>query len=333
MRESLIALLQHLDSTSPQAAQTWREWQIAPIAGGANNLLYQAINDQEAYAIKFSLRDDRNRAKREYDALSALHQAGLLIAPEPIWLDQDRYRQPVVVQTWLDGAVLAAPPATDADWAALLNHYCAFQALTPTRTTIPLAEAIFNMASGGAGKALVHQHVARLPPSARPGSLQALLTWFDTWTPPTWASEPRALCRTDPNWRNFIRRTPDWASVDWENSGWGDPAFEIADLIAHPAYEHVPWGRWEQLVTEYAERRGDRSAIVRIRTYYTMMLVWWVVRCARYLYEVPRGLDPRLVSRPADWREETERKYIQFVTRAEAHIAALQQQTTTGRRE
>src|SRR5262245_19297074 len=116
---------------------------------------------------------------------------------------------------------------------------------------------------------------------------------------------------------------PDWASVDWENSGWGDPAFEIADLIAHPAYEHVAWDRWEQLVGAYAERRGDRSAGVRIRAYYTMMLVWWVVRCARYLYEVPRGLDPRLASRPADWYEETQRRYTQLVARAEAHIATL----------
>jgi hypothetical protein len=28
-----------------------------------------------------------------------------------------------------------------------------------------------------------------------------------------------------------------------ENSGWGDPAFEIAELMTHPAYEVVPPSR------------------------------------------------------------------------------------------
>ncbi|MCG8353475.1 MAG: aminoglycoside phosphotransferase family protein [Chloroflexales bacterium] len=323
MPDSLLAVLDYLDATQPQAAQSWREWRIAPIVGGANNLLYHVANDRAACAVKFTICDERNRAKREYDALRALHHAGLRLAPQPIWLDLQRYRQPVIVQSWLDGAVLSAAPATAADWVALLNHYCAIHSLTPARTTIALAEAHLNIASGAAGKALICQHVAKLPPNARPASLQALLAWIDRWTPPAWSTPPRALCRADPNWRNFIRRTDDWASVDWENSGWGDPAFELADLMVHPTYEHIPLARWEQLITAYAEQRGDPSAVVRIQTYITIMLVWWVVRIARYLYEAPRGLDPRLVRRPANWREEKEQQYAQFVARAEAHIATL----------
>jgi hypothetical protein len=91
--------------------------------------------------------------------------------------------------------------------------------------------------------------------------------------------------------------------------------------MTHPAYEGVTSARWEQLIAAYAEQRADPGARVRIQTYYTIMLVWWVVRWARYLYEVPRGLDPRLVSRPATWREETEQKYARYVARVEAHIA------------
>ncbi|MFL5805891.1 MAG: aminoglycoside phosphotransferase family protein [Roseiflexaceae bacterium] len=316
-------LLDYLDAEPAAHHQVWREWTIAPVSGGANNLLYRATSAEADLAVKFTMRDDRDRAGREYAALSALRQAGLQLAPQAIWLDQQRYHQPVVVQTWLDGEVLAAPPQMDADWMALLQHYCVIHSLTPARTATALAEAVLNVPSGAAGKALVWQHAERLPPSARPQSLQVLLTRFEAWNPPTWPAPPRTLCRVDPNWRNFLRRAGGWASVDWENSGWGDPAFELADLMTHPGYEEVAPARWDWLIDTYAERIGDRTAALRARTYATIMLVWWVVRLARYLYEVPRGLDPRLVQRPPDWRGEIERKYARYAARADAHFAAL----------
>lgn len=325
---SLIALLRYLDQAPLPGPQRWQDWQVAPVTGGANNLLYHATlghspTDSVGYAVKFTVRDERRRAWREFAALSALRQAGVEVAPQPIWLDEYSYRQPVVVQSWLDGAVLDAPPESDTDWTALLHHYCAIHSLTPARTTIALGEAVLNASSGTAGKALVQQHVERLPPEARPDSLQRALSWFEQWSPPAWPPPPQALCRVDANWRNFIRRPKAWVSVDWENSGWGDPACELADLMTHPAYEGVPAARWTWLAGAYAEQRGDPLAVLRIQTYYTILLVWWVVRWARYLYEVPRGLDPRLVSRPPDWRTATEQKYTQHMARVEAHIATL----------
>ena len=319
----LLALLDYLDATMPHVALTWQQWSIAPIAGGANNLLYRVTRSGRDYAVKFAVRDDRNRAGREYAALAALHHAGLELAPQPIWVDHDRYRQPVMVQTWLDGEALTAPPQTDGDWEALLRHYCAIHSLTPSQTTVAIADAVHNAASGSAGRELVHQHVARLPPEARPASLLRLLAWFDDWTPPTWPEPPRTLCRVDPNWQNFIRRPHGWASVDWENSGWGDPAFELADLLVHPAYEGVPMARRQELSAGYAQQMEDPTADVRIQTYYTVLLMWWVVRWARYLYEVPRGLDPRLVARPTGWQEHAEREYAQYLARTEEHFESL----------
>ena len=163
--------------------------------------------------------------------------------------------------------------------------------------------------------------------------MMALLARFETWNPPEWVPAPISLCHVDPNWRNFIRRpshepgathfkcvAPCIASVDWENSGWGDPAFEIADLMTHPAYESVPAARWEWVIGQYADQRArtaqDMTAAIRIRTYFAVMLMWWVIRWARYLYEVPRGLDERLVARPENWLEETEQKAARFIMRA-----------------
>ncbi|HYF66289.1 MAG TPA: phosphotransferase, partial [Herpetosiphonaceae bacterium] len=221
---------------------------------------------------------------------------------------------------WLDGAVLAGPPAGDADWELWLDHYCQIHALTPADTALPIVEATLNVSSAAAGRRLIAEHLDRLPPAERPRSLLALLRRFAAWDEPRWAAPPRAMCRVDPNWRNFIRRPGDWASVDWENSGWGDPAFELADVMTHPAYAATAAERWDWLAAAYAERRRDPGAAVRARAYRTIMLVWWSVRWMRYLYEVPRGLDPRLAARPADWRQVAEHQYERYLALAGAAL-------------
>jgi len=111
--------------------------------------------------------------------------------------------------------------------------------------------------------------------------------------------------------------------VDWENSGWGDPAFEIADLRTHPAYLEIPATRWEWVVATYCDLRADAdpTAATRISLYYKVMLLFWVVRLARTLYEVPRGLDQRLVERPHNWEEETREKYTLYWKRTEQAIS------------
>jgi hypothetical protein len=195
--------------------------------------------------------------------------------------------------------------------------------ITPGRSAVALPEAVLNAASGAAGKLLVQQQLDRLPDSARPPLLQVLLTEFDRWSPPAWTAPPRALCRADPNWRNFLQLGDGLASVDWEYSGWGDPAFELADLMTHPGYIEVDPARWDWLIDAYAGQMRDRTATLRIRTYYTVMLIWWVVRLARYLYEVPRDLDQRLVKPSPDWQATTRRNFARYAALAEQHLAAL----------
>jgi hypothetical protein len=315
-------LLRQLAARPPTGATRWEGWEITPVGGGANNLLYRVVGSSGAFAVKFAIRDDRDRAGREAAAMQAVHDAGLTLAPQLVLLDRDTYSQPVVVQTWLDGAVLAAPPATDADWLALVAHYAAIHTITAARTGQALRAAVLNAASGAGGKALVQDHARRLPPAARPPSLDALIGEFNAWEPPRWPAPPAVLCRVDANHRNFVARPRGWASVDWENSGWGDGAFELADLITHPAYQSVPAERWAWVVEQYATLRGDAGAARRIEAYTTVMRVWWAVRLARYLYEVPRGLDERLVSRQANWHEETTERYERYLQQAQLALAA-----------
>jgi hypothetical protein len=236
-------------------------------------------------------------------------------------LERERYAQPVVIQSWLEGETLAAPPGSEADWRSLTAHFAAIHSLTPERTEITLPPAIHNAGSVAAGRAIVERQAASVPKAARPASLRRLLGRFENSHFPGWPAAPPALCRVDPNHLNIIRRPGLWASVDWENSGWGDPAFEIADLMAHPAYATVPAGRWDWVVAVYGQLTAEPAAARRIYSYYKIMLVWWVARLARYLYEVPRGLDERLAERPPGWLAERQLQYEQYLALAEAALA------------
>ena len=312
-----LPLLDHLASSAAVADGEWREWRIARVAGAGNNLLFRATSATRDLAIKFTIRDQRDRAGREYAALLALQQAKLAIAAEPLWLDRDRYTQPVVVQSWLEGAVLAAPPVHDDEWRCLLDHYLAIHTLTPA-SGIALAPAVLNMTSAKDGLDRIRQQLAYLPQAEQPASLRELVQNVEAAPLPSWPAPPLALCRVDPNTLNFVRRPGDWASVDWENAGWGDPAFELADLITHPAYLDVPPERWEWLIDAYCARCGDPGAASRLRVYWPLMLVWWVARLARTLYEVPRGGDQRLVARPDGWLEDMRAKYERYLALARA---------------
>lgn len=322
----LLPLLGYLNTAGPKVVTRWGQWQITPITGGGNNRLYHIGGEHEELAVKFTIRDSRNRAGREYAALHALRQAGLDIAPRPIMLEQERYAQPVVVQSWLDGAVVEVPPSHDADWHALVGHVATFHTLTPDHAAARLLPAALTMDSAASGQQRIREQLAHIPPEAQSPELRGLVGCLARIPWPEWPVPQLTLCRCDPTPRNFIRYPDGWRSVDWENSGWGDPAFEIAEFMTHPAYAAVPIARWHRFVETYRELRPDDSMLTtRIRVYYRIMLVWWVARLARTLYEAPRGLDQRLVARPASWPEETQAKYERYLRLA---LAALSRDAT-----
>jgi aminoglycoside phosphotransferase (APT) family kinase protein len=167
-------------------------------------------------------------------------------------------------------------------------------------------------------RAIIKNQLDRIPEQFQPEEIQALAGRFFRARLPKWPEAPARLCRVDANILNLIRRPERWASVDWENSGWGDPAFEIADLITHPTYAAVPAARQEWILHTYCRLIKGPAAEMRIRTYHKTMLLWWAIRLARYIYENPRGLDERLAARPAGWQAKLGRQYERYLGLAEA---------------
>ena len=314
-------LLESLAGGSWRDHGRWRDWQIVRITGGRNNLLYRAAGPAGDLAIKFTVRDGRDRAGREYGALTALRQAGLSIAPEPILLDRTRYEQPVVVQSWLDGVVRETPPATDDEWEKLAQHLASVHTVRPDKIRKRLPWATIHASTAEEGRWRVREQAARIPERARPASLRAVLRRFETSQCPEWPRPPVALCRLDNNVTNYVRRAGPWASVDWEYSGWGDPAFDVANMMTHVAYMDTPTPQWTWVRDTYCGLVEDDTASLRIQTYCEILLVWWVARLARYLYELPRGRDQRLADWPAGWQADIEAKYDHYLGLAEAAYA------------
>jgi thiamine kinase-like enzyme len=173
-----------------------------------------------------------------------LRQTDLPIAPKPLFLDRDTYAQPVVVQSWLEGKVIASSPATLAEWHKLLEHLSLIHTVTPDRVDLKLQKSRIHAASAEDGRRIVKQQLAHIPPSARDPLLQAILARFEQIQFPEWPEPTTTLCRLDNNTANYVRRSGLWASVDWEYSGWGDPAFDVANLLTHVACLDSPSSQW-----------------------------------------------------------------------------------------
>ncbi|MBS3785024.1 MAG: aminoglycoside phosphotransferase family protein [Anaerolineae bacterium] len=315
--QRLRSVLHHLTSGRQEQGELWPGGRISRVAGGWNNVLYRVTGPWGDWAVKFTMRDRRDRAGREYHALRALRQAGLSVAPEPLLLDRRSYAQPVVVQTWLQGEASPDPPADDQEWEKLLQHLATVHSVTPESSPVKLRRATVDARSVREGRRVIRREAARLPREERPTSLPPLLRRFQAADFPTWSREAVALCRADNNILNVIRRPGVWASVDWENAGWGDPAFDVAQLMTHPAYIDVAPRRWAWVAETTCRMTDDQEMARRIAFYHRCLTVWWVARIARLLYAAPRGLDERLVDRPVGWKADMELKYAHYLRLAE----------------
>src|SRR5262249_49486128 len=95
------AILDYLSNLPPECREhRWEGWLIRPVPSG-NNRVYRVTRAAADWAVKFYIRDDRDRARREYRSLALLHSLQADIAPRPVALDLDHYEHAVLIQTWL----------------------------------------------------------------------------------------------------------------------------------------------------------------------------------------------------------------------------------------
>ncbi len=335
---NLYPLLDTLYHAPSSPAFEWQGWYVERVTGGRNNLLFHATRNEQDLAVKFTRRDARDRAGREFNSLSVLSTLGLAIAPLPVLLDRDRFPLPVIVQTWMKGESSSNPPAGPEEWKHLLDHLAVVHTIAPDYVHRPVAHAVMDFSSAREAARYVLGEIDAMQDDHRPPELAALAYRLEQADLPDWPAPEITLGRCDPYIANFIRRPAAWASVDWENSGWCDPAFEIGDLMTHPCYSTISEDVWEMYVEAAAEcHPGDTNFVERVRTYRKVVLVRWAGLFARYcaasaarLASADGMADPTntvssaapnlspLVELPEQWWQEVPGEYLRYLRLAEA---------------
>ncbi|MEM7734880.1 MAG: aminoglycoside phosphotransferase family protein [Deinococcota bacterium] len=285
------------------------DWHYQRVSGGANNLLYKAVRGHQQVAIKFTPRDERQRAAREYYALQAIQQAGYALAPQALYLNTTAFVYPATVQTWLEGEVKQQPPVTDRDWERLLEHFITIHSITPdtlrSQHQTNLQPAVLTAFSMDDAINLINIQLAKFPASQELINTAVRVSQLNI----SKLHQHPCLCRTDSNILNFIWQADKLYSVDWENSGWGNPLFELAELTTHPSYLDVDDMRWHHLIETYVHNMDIPELAKTVFVYRHVMLVWWLARLARYIYELPRGRDARLAQAAFMRLEDMQYKY------------------------
>lgn len=327
-------------------ADTWTEDGVTVhrVTGGFNNALYRVEGDGQRYACKLCVADECHRADREYAALRLLQAAGLDIAPQPLWLDDSCtiVPFPAVAYRWLPGEPLS-PPLTAQQLGALLDSFQGLHTLQPGDFEchdvpdawahwfdfeVYLVELRDFLAKYGSwlaatdpdGRDLCDQ-LAHLVD----GCAEAVTT---TGVNPGRESVPLRLCRVDPNLANTV-----WSGdgqlrwVDWEFSGWGDPALDLAELRWHAASVELSEAQHAWLRDNYRRPAGDHAFEERLAVWDHLRATRWPFLILRWLWSEHHGPDRVRLTRPVADLAELRVRLVHFIERAERFASAKIEQS------
>jgi aminoglycoside phosphotransferase (APT) family kinase protein len=313
----LAAIATHLCRREPHAPSV-SGWTVVEVSGGSNSRGYHVSRGEDAFLVKIPAVDERNRAGREAAVLQALEAAGVPRVPRLVLFEAEAYGAPVVVETWLEGEPLQAPPESDDEWELLLSHLCQIHGVTEAgmgeqRPDVDRARDDID----GPGDLLsrIRDLLDEAPPREELADVRDLVQSLSEASLPAWELPDKVLCRVDHFARNYLRTADGMGSVDWEYAGWGDPANDLSELASHPSYLSVPQERWAWLFGRYAELTGDGQTVQRIEVCLLLRMVGWAVRCGRAAAGVPVSSDRKRMSQPG-FRDESRGRYGRYLGQA-----------------
>jgi aminoglycoside phosphotransferase (APT) family kinase protein len=319
-------------------------WLVRRVRHGMNNALYQVQRGDQAYAVKLCVDDERRRAQREYGALRLLEGTGVEVSPQPLGLDESTtvVPYPAVVYRWLPGQPLSQPAPTQerpgdralsqAQAAALLESLQRLHGL-PYREQSGLSEAWFHWFELKPYLAELEGFLAQYRPwlcedpdtgkliCARLERIVGACTQVVTRSPAAIdrANLPLRLCHVDPNPANAI-----WGEdgrvrwVDWEYSGWGDPALELAEFRWHPELACLSASQTAWMRKQYQPPPGDGGFEERLGLWDALLVARWPFLLLRWLWSVHNGPDRVRLSVQEVRAAELRRRLMALIERAEA---------------
>ncbi len=309
---------------------------VARLPGGFNNALYRIEADGQQVACKLCVVDRRHRAAREYGALRLLHAAGLDIAPQPLALDESCrvLPFPAVVYRWLAGEPVPPSPS-QAQLAALLESLHQMHSLPPSAA---MPDAWFHWFDFGRYLDEMDSLSARYDPWLRahdpegPALIRRIARLREhcaavvatTAADPSRHIVPLRLCRSDTNLANAI-----WGAdgrvrwVDWEFSGWGDPAMELAELRWHAGYVGLSSAQHAWLRQNYPRPAGDPGFEERLAVWDCLIVTRWCQLLLRTLWSAYNGPDRTRLTWPDLDSGLLRARLVRFIERAEEFMDSV----------
>lgn len=311
---------------------------VQRVRGGANNAIYRVRVDRDDYACKLFVADKRYRAQREYAALQLLDRAGLDVAATPILIDETCavLPFPVVAYRWIEGQTVK-PPLSDLQMSAILGSIQAFHALAPENSSDSrLRDAWFHWFSFDTYLAELNEFLNKygewLGSNDEDGkSLFARLTYLvesciatvsRSRVNPSREKISLRLAHMDPNLANAIwdgEQRLRW--VDWEYSGLGDPALELADLRWHIALVDVPEERHAWFRKHYQRPGNDDEFEERLEIWDRILVTRWTFLIAWLLWSAHNGPDRLRLTMPKENSAAIRSRLLRTIERAERFIA------------
>lgn len=317
------------------AQETWQDdcTYIRRVPGGMNNALYYLSSKGLEAAFKLCVPDERQRAHREYGALTLLQNAGADLCPVPLGLDDTRrwLPYPVVIYEWLSGEQLSGAPS-QVQWELLADNYQRLHAVRCDTSDIDMPVAFFHWFDRAPYLEELEDFVERYTPwlnNAYDDGLEitkrlrrliqrCVSAFRENSVNIKTVNIPLCLCRVDPNPANIILG-PDnhlrW--VDWEFSGWGDPALDLADLRWHAAFLEVDIEMHQSLRARYKPLERDRTFYKRLALWDSLVAVRWPLLVLRLLWSQENGPDRLRLTKPSVDKDILWARLENLIVRAE----------------
>ncbi len=291
---------------------------VRRVEGGANNALFRVEQRGAPLGtVKLCVADERRRAAREYSALRLFQTMGLDIAPEPLRLDESKtiVPLPTVVYRWLNGTPLTAHPTTQ-QLAALLETMQQMHSLHPGDCDLEIAPAWFHWSAWTPYQVELAQLLSHYRPwlmasdSEGPQLCDRMTRLVDgcieqlsrARVGPGAAGASQCFCRVDPNLSNAL-----WCQdeqlrwVDWEYSGWGDPALDLAELRWHNSLRGLSAAEQDWLRQNYRRPADDGTFEDRLALWDLLLSTRWPLLLLRLYWSLKNGPDRvRLSLRPEE---------------------------------
>ena len=268
----------HRRITTPDDRALLQAAHLLPLTGGATSAVYTLARDGTPYCLKIYDADAPQAARREWDALQVLRHHNYRRSPAPVHYSPDP-ALPVVVMTFLPGHHLSGSHLTPAQCAALSGAVAELRTITPATVTQPLLPICL---APSVLIARVTDTAARLargslpaPPAAVPAR-RRLQAWLAGPEPARLARPtPPTFSAGDANLSNFLWDGVHLRVVDFACSGWGDIAYDLADLIEHDQSRGTPDDAWRTVTAACALTAPEHARLAMARR---LMALSWLCR-------------------------------------------------------